>query len=60
MLFVRVEMEPIESSNYRECSPLSDALAWHHHMFGYADAVAIGNFSDRDAVFYSGFEIHVV
>jgi hypothetical protein len=29
-------------------------------MLGYADAVAISNFSDRDAVFDSGFESHVV
>ena len=29
-------------------------------MLGYADAVAIGNFSDRDAVLDGGFEIDVV
>jgi hypothetical protein len=29
-------------------------------MLGYADAIAISNFSDRDAVLDGGFKIHVV
>jgi hypothetical protein len=32
----------------------------HHHMFGHADAVRIGDLRDGDPMLISGFEVGVI
>jgi hypothetical protein len=32
----------------------------HHHILGHADAVAIGNFRDRDAMLDGSLEVDVI